>query len=636
MSWAVELEIARHLPPAGCSVVEAQAYTRWLARHHYENFTVVSWLLPRRLRQHFYNVYAYCRWADDLGDEVADARRALALLDEWEAELRACYAGRPRHPVFVALRGTIEQFAIPIEPFADLLQAFRQDQSVHRYPNWEALYGYCRHSANPVGHLVLYLCGYRDAERQQLADATCTALQLANFWQDVSRDLDKGRIYIPLDVLARHGLSEAELVARRFDARYIALMQELIAHTRELFARGRPLASRVAPELRVDIELFTRGGEAVLEAIERIGYNTLTQRPTVSRLAQARLLGRSLRSRLLAPLASNTAPTTHRHSSAKASATAPAAATTDQDAAYAHCERQVRAAHTNFYFAFHLLPRPKRRALCALYAFMRRVDDIADGSGRAEEKTERLRRLGAELHQVLAGATAADPVLAALADTVRHYAIPHRWLGDLLAGAAMDLTVRSYARFDDLREYCYRVAGTVGLCCLQVFGYRDPRAPALAEQLGIAFQLTNILRDLREDFERGRIYLPEEDLQRFGWAGQDLPNHTSDPAWLELMREQAERAWQFYLAGAELLPLVSEDSRAALWALVRIYSRLLERIEARGYAVFATPRVTVPTAEKLWILTQAWLGAWRRGLPFEQRDRDRRRAGGALLGRRTG
>ena len=205
MQTPSELEIARGLPRSGCSVAEAERYTRWLATHHYENFNVASWLLPRRLHQHFYNLYAYCRWADDLGDEIADPARALELLDGWDRELRDCYAGNPSHPVFVALRGTIRAFDIPVEPFSDLLIAFRQDQTVHRYPTWSGVLGYCSYSANPVGRLVLYLCGYRDAERQRLSDATCTALQLANFWQDVGRDLEKGRIYIPLEALAAHG-----------------------------------------------------------------------------------------------------------------------------------------------------------------------------------------------------------------------------------------------------------------------------------------------------------------------------------------------------------------------------------------------------------------------------------------------
>jgi squalene synthase HpnC len=302
MQLPAQLEIARRLPAPGCSLQESQTYTRWLATHHYENFNVVSWLLPRRLHQHFYNVYAYCRWADDLGDEVADPQRALGLLDWWEEELRRCYAGAPSHAVFVALQPTLAEFSIPQEPFADLLAAFRQDQTVHRYPDWESLLGYCRYSANPVGRLVLYLCGYRDAQRQSLSDHICTALQLANFWQDVARDLEKGRIYIPLDALRKWEIDEEDLFAGRFDQRYVGLMKELIARTRELFSLGRPLADIVAKELRVDIELFSSGGLAVLEEIERIGYDTLHHRPTLGRRAQLRLLGRALLSRLFLPL----------------------------------------------------------------------------------------------------------------------------------------------------------------------------------------------------------------------------------------------------------------------------------------------------------------------------------------------
>jgi squalene synthase HpnC len=299
-------ELRANLPPDGCSQAEAQAYTRWLATHHYENFNVASWLLPRELHQHFYNVYAYCRWADDLGDEVPDTAHALALLNEWEEELQRCYAATSRHPVFVALRATIERFAIPATPFADLLRAFRQDQTGKRYADWDGVLGYCRYSANPVGHLVLYLCGYRDAERQQLSDYTCTALQLANFWQDVARDLEKGRIYIPLDRAVAHGVTEAEIVARRFSPAYAELMKELIAYTRDLFARGMPLAQKVQRELSVDIDLFNRGGLAVLDAIEAMGYNTLAKRPSISRGKQARLLGRALVSRLFAPWQSTT------------------------------------------------------------------------------------------------------------------------------------------------------------------------------------------------------------------------------------------------------------------------------------------------------------------------------------------
>src|SRR3981081_3745510 len=248
-----ELEIAERAPAPGCSPQEARNCPRWLAIPHYENFNVASWLLPAHLHQHFYNLYAYCRWADDLGDEIDNPARALELLDSWNQDLRASYAGHLSHPVFGPPPQPIPACDIPIEPFSDLLVAFRQDQTVHRYPTWNGVLGYCRYSANPVGRLVLYLCGYRDAGRQQLSDATCTALQLANFWQDVGRDLDKGRMYIPLDALAAHGLTEEDIVARRFDERYVSLMKDLISRTRDLFAQGMPLANTVDSALRVDI-----------------------------------------------------------------------------------------------------------------------------------------------------------------------------------------------------------------------------------------------------------------------------------------------------------------------------------------------------------------------------------------------
>jgi squalene synthase HpnC len=293
MQLPADFEIARRLPPPGSSLERSQKYTSGLAKHHYENFTVASFLLPRHLRQHFYNVYAYCRWSDDLADEVANTSASLHLLNWWEGELRQCYAGRSTHPVFIALHETIRTYDIPIQPFADLLTAFRQDQHINRYPTWEAVLGYCRNSANPVGRLILYLGGYRDVERQTLSDFTCTALQLANFWQDVSRDLDKDRIYIPLDALAAHGLTEADLFSRRFNERYVRLMRELLVRTRELFKQGQPLIESIEPRLRVDIELFSRGGLSVLDAIEAIGYNTLQIRPSLSSAAKLRLLSQT-------------------------------------------------------------------------------------------------------------------------------------------------------------------------------------------------------------------------------------------------------------------------------------------------------------------------------------------------------
>lgn len=269
---------------------EATAYTQWLATHHYENFHVVSFLLPKRLHQDFYNVYSFCRWADDLGDEIGDTTESLRLLRWWREELHAMYEGRAEHPVYVALRTTVNRHELPREPFDDLITAFEQDQTVTRYNNWEEVFQYCRYSANPVGRLLLYLCGYSDAERQRLSDATCTALQLANFWQDVMVDWRKDRVYLPLDVLARHGCGVESIAEQRFDSRFAAAMREAVEVARELFLTGLPLAGQVDRRLAVDLELFSRGGMRVLEKIERQGYNVLSRRPAISKVERAGLL----------------------------------------------------------------------------------------------------------------------------------------------------------------------------------------------------------------------------------------------------------------------------------------------------------------------------------------------------------
>ncbi len=645
-----EIDITRHAPEPGCSPEVAQRYTRWLATHHYENFNVVSWLLPKALHQHFYNVYAYCRWADDLGDEVPNAARALELLDWWERELDACYEGKPAHPVFVALRETILAKNIPKQPFADLLKAFRQDQTVKRYRNWDAVLGYCVHSANPVGRLVLYLCGYRDEERQRLSDATCTALQLANFWQDVSRDLDIGRIYIPLDVAAAHGLVESDLVERRFDERYVRLMKDLIARTRVLFAEGHPLTKMVDGRLSVDLEMFTRGGLAVLEAIESAGYNTLHHRPAVSKVKQAALLGRALVAHLVG---GNTRSNETAPSSAVVGAQHAAPQSSMMIAeSYEECHRIARDSHSNFYYAFFLLPKPKRDGLAALYAFMRLVDDVADEGADLAEKQRGLAKWRGALDQAVTGqeqlfdgnaamATlapalgGASEVLPALVDTMQRYKMPARYLHDLISGAEMDLTVQTYPTFDRLREYCYRVAGTVGLTCTHVFGFSDARALDLAEKLGLAFQLTNIIRDVHEDFKLGRVYIPEEDLQRYGVSLEDFGRSEATLGVRELLRLEADRAWQLYEEGSALLGLIDADSRSALWLLVHTYSALLGRIELLDFAVFGE-RVRLSKAEKMMFIAKARFGRQTEENILEKRDRNRRRAGGTGSRRRAG
>ncbi len=645
-----ELEIMHNAPQPGCSPAAAQEYTHWLATHHYENFNVVSWLLPKALHQHFYNVYAYCRWADDLGDEVPNPMRALQLLDWWERELDACYEGKPSHPVFVALRQTILAKDIPKQPFADLLKAFRQDQTTKRYPDWNSILGYCVYSANPVGRLVLYLCSYRDEPRQRLSDATCTALQLANFWQDVSRDLDKGRIYIPLDAAAAQGLTENDIVERRFDERYVRLMKDLIVRTRTLFAEGMPLAAMVDKRLSVDLEMFSRGGLAVLDAIESIGYDTLHERPAISKLKQAGLLGRTLVKHLAAS-GSRPAAVARVPAVVGAQHAAPQLATTIADS-YEHCHRIARASNSNFHYAFVLLPKPKRDALAALYAFMRLIDDVSDEGQDLASKQRGLARWRAALDQSITGqeqvfdgnAAMASPttalrgaaeVLPALVDTMARYHMPARYLHDLISGAEMDLTVRFYPTFDRLREYCYRVAGTVGLTCTHVFGFSDARALDLAEKLGLAFQLTNIIRDVHEDYQLRRVYLPEEDLARYGVSPEDFGRSEATLGIRELLRFESDRAWQLYEEGSALLGLIDSDSRSALWLLVHTYSALLGRIGALDFAVFGE-KVRLSKAEKMVFMAKARFGHHTEENILEKRDRDRRRAGGTGSRRRAG
>jgi len=281
------------IPEVAPTLADARAYCQRLARSHYENFSVASWFLPERLRQHFFNVYAYCRVSDDLGDEVGDAAASLQLLDQWEGELNACYDGHPRHPVFVALAETVQEFEIPKQEFADLLIAFRQDQSVGRYETFNDLLGYCHYSANPVGHLVLYLCGYRDPERQQLSDYTCTALQLANFWQDVSADFQRGRIYLPLEDLRRFGVVEHTIRTADNSDAFCEMMRFEVERARQWFAQGLALVKKVNRELAVDLDLFSRGGQEILNAIERQGYAVLGRRPAISKARKMALVARA-------------------------------------------------------------------------------------------------------------------------------------------------------------------------------------------------------------------------------------------------------------------------------------------------------------------------------------------------------
>lgn len=282
--------IVAQMLPAHIAEAMPDTLCKKLAQSHYENFTVGSIFLPRDLRRHFYNIYAYCRVCDDLADETGDPLLSLKLLDWWQEELHACYNGEPRHPVFVALKDTIDQFDLPVKPFEDLINAFVQDQQVTRYATFSDLLSYCERSANPVGRLVLYLLNYRDEERQRLSDYTCTALQLANFWQDVAVDYQKGRIYLPGEDMERFGYTEFELRNSVLNASFIRLMRFETERTREFFKQGAELQEMIIGPGAADVELFTNGGTALLDSLERGSFNIFRKRISVSKAKKLKLM----------------------------------------------------------------------------------------------------------------------------------------------------------------------------------------------------------------------------------------------------------------------------------------------------------------------------------------------------------
>jgi phytoene synthase len=269
---------------------------------------------------------------------------------------------------------------------------------------------------------------------------------------------------------------------------------------------------------------------------------------------------------------------------------------------YAFCERVARTQAKNFYYSFLLLSRPQRQAMCAIYAFMRYCDDLSDAEG-VSDRAGAIARWQADLDSALAGNAPENPVWPAFSDAVARYRVPHEYFRDMIRGVSSDLEPRHIQTFQELYDYCYHVASVVGLTIIHIFGFNDPRALVLAERCGVAFQLTNILRDVREDAEHGRVYLPAEDLKRFGVDPMELAANALSPALRNLLAFEAERARAYYREAQPLTNLVDSGSRASLKALIGIYSRLLERISNSGYEVLRE-RVRVPAWEKIWILAR--------------------------------
>ncbi|MCK6555367.1 squalene synthase HpnC [Candidatus Binatia bacterium] len=578
------------------SVAAAYRHCWRIATTHYENFTVGSWLLPRRLRDHIAAIYAFARAADDMADEghlpVADR---LARLSAWEHQLEACYQGRATEPVFVALRDTVERFAIPSDPFRKLLDAFRQDAAFRRFPTFDSLLDYCRRSADPVGHLILYLFGYRDAQRQALADRICSGLQLANFWQDVAIDAARGRLYVPLEDLERFGATPEDILRGRRTSSTHALMAFEVERARTMLQEGLVLAGMVERRLGREVQLFAWGGLEILRAIEAVDYDVATRRPEVSRRKKAGLVVRAL---LQPPRPAESAAAGPCTGGDRDEGDA-----TSLDDAYAVCRDITRRSSSNFYYAFQLLGPARRNALYAVYAFCRFVDDIADDCGRGDP-VRLLGRWRAELDAVYDGRPT-HPIGTALADARQRFPLEKQHFADVIRGVEMDLSRTRYETFDALHGYCYLVASTVGLLCIEIFGYRNSSARDYALDLGIAFQMTNILRDVHEDAGRGRIYLPLEDLARFGCTEDDLLAGRYSSRVAALMAFECGRARAYYLRARGALAAADRGSLAPAEAMRFIYERLLHRIEARHYDVFG-PKVTLPRYEKLTLAMAAW------------------------------
>ena len=601
--------------PRGADLAAAYRHCWQIAASHYENFTLGSWLLPRQLRRHIAAIYAFARTADDVADEgnLEPALR-LARLQQWEHELDECYQGRTSDPIFTALHDTVQQFDIPIDPFRKLLQAFRSDVEFRPFPTFAALRDYCRCSADPVGHLILYLFGYRDAQRQQLADQICTGLQLANFWQDVAIDAAQGRLYVPQEDLARFGCSATELMHSASTPATRALMAFEVERARAMLAAGLELTTLVNRRLAREVWLFASGGLKILRAIEAVDYDVVTRRPTLSKWTQAGLVLRTLvgcilrepqggRTRSHFESQMDQQPFVLRPSKHASRRTAQHATLSPPRAAYAYCQSITRRSSSNFYYAFRLLSPERRDALFAVYAFCRFVDDIADDAGR-RNPAALLARWRDELARVYDG-TPTHPIGSALADAVQRFPLAQQHFLDLIRGVEMDLTQRRYATFDGLYEYCYLVASTVGLLCIEIFGHQQPSARDYAVDLGVAFQLTNILRDVMEDGRRGRIYLPLEDLRRFDCTEAELLSSHYSPRLGALMAFECGRARAYYLRARGGLAPEDRSSLAAAEAMRLIYERLLDRIEARHFDVFG-PKVTLPRYQKLTLALAAW------------------------------
>lgn len=615
-------DLARYGPgtqPFAGGLVQARAYCQNLAQNHYENFSVLTFWVRGAARHHMRAVYAFSRWADNLADEVADPAESRRLLAWWREQISQLNRpeSRPSHPVFVALKATALELGLPLEPFHHLIDAFERDKEVLDHPSLEELLDYCKGSANPVGRLVLRIFGAANPRRDQWSDAICSALQLANFWQDIGRDRKIGRIYLPADLRRQFGVTEADLDQTRASENLKALVLHLCRYTRDLFHQGAPLLRDLEGPLAPQVKLFHDGGIAILDAIEKQGGDTLSSRPTVGKVGKLKLMGKTLLalsgwSRLWPGNATNSP----RENPA-----------VSLGASHAWCRNVAKTKAGNFYPAFGLLPTGQHRAMCALYAFLRVTDDIADEPEPGQDPLASLEAWKLALKRALVGEPS-HPLHPALAWSVRTFGIDPAHLEEAIAGVAMDLHP---LRFETIREaegYCHKVASVVGLCCLAIWGCRNRRAYPAAIATGYALQWTNILRDLREDAGRGRLYLPLEDLRRFGVTEDEISRGEKTQKFRQLMEFEIRRARDYYRQAWRLRRHLPPAGAAMFTALVGIYQGLLEHLALLPDRVL-DERVSLSKKTKALIALSAW--PWR----LNQVPKPGRISPGSGLGGRT-
>jgi squalene synthase HpnD/squalene synthase HpnC len=552
-------------PPA--ELAHADAFCRRLARSHYENFTVASAVLPAELRVHLARVYAYCRVTDDLGDEGRSEVRLLAWRDEVDAALTGDAV--PTHPVLLALRETVTACAIPLQPFLDLITANLQDQRVSSYATWADLEAYCRLSAAPVGRMVLAVLGMRGSRAEQLSDSVCIGLQLANFAQDVSIDTRLGRRYLPAEDVAAVGTEGA--------------VRAMCEHAQSMLEAGRELEAMTSGRLRAQLAMYRLGGTAILDAIRRTSFRTASVRPEVSAPVKVRLAAEAV-----GMLAAN-----HQTGTATSRGIVQAERV---------CRRLARANAANFYWGFIALARPQRVAIYALYDFARQVDDAVDSPAAGDPHTA-LAHERRRLHRALAGEPD-DEVTTVLARAVAAHRIPAADLEALIDGVERDLTTTRYGSWEDLEAYCRLVASTVGRMCVRIFGFDDEVALRHADDLGVAMQLTNILRDVRGDLDLGRVYLPADELSVRGISEGDLADGRGGREWREFVDFQVRRARGLFASGLRVERHIPRRAGICVRTMAGLYQEILGEIERRPELPLQR-RLSLTPARKAAVLVRA-------------------------------